>query len=146
MAAAPWEPAHPPSALPERHLGPSPSVRFLAPHHSCHPHHPQGLLPSRLEDLIPHSPTSLPRVGPPSSEHPSPRHEAPSNQDMLHSTGEGKELPREPSWGNIPKSKGAPQNSRGALWKIHTLKWEMHIHFYRMPMFRVLSRVFRTSP
>ena len=57
----PSEPARPPSALPERHSGPSPSVSVLAPHHSCRPHHPQGRLPSRPEDLIPHSPTSLPQ-------------------------------------------------------------------------------------
>ena len=109
------EPAHPPSALPERHSGPSPGVRFQAPHHSCRPHRPQGLLPSLLEDLIPHSPTSLPQGWAPQLRASPSQTQAPSNQDTLHPTGEGKDLPRVPSWGNIPKNKGASR-PEGALW------------------------------
>ena len=112
----PSEPARPPSALPERHSGPSPSVSFLAPHHSCRPHHPQGRLPSRPEDLIPHSPTSLPQGWAPQLRASPSQTRGPQQSGLsLHPTGEGKDLPRVPSWGNIPKNKGASRQE-GALW------------------------------
>lgn len=61
LPAALREAAHPPPALPEGHLGPTPGVGFLALHHSCHPHS-QGPLPSRAGGFDPSQPPpSYPR-------------------------------------------------------------------------------------